>query len=133
MNVAFTYPPMIDEIDAAFKVRGKPVIFTWGSTIHNPQRIKLTPELRVHEGVHCERQGTDVEGWWRRYIDDPAFRYAEELPAHRKEYIVYAATHSNPLHRKAFLNSVAERLSSSLYNNIVSFDGAVAAILGKAA
>lgn len=124
---------MIDEIDVVFNVRGKPVIFTWGNIIYNPQRIKLTPELRVHERVHCERQGSDIEGWWRRYLADPEFRLVEEIPAHRKEYLVYAGTHSNQNHRRQFLHDVAMRLSSPLYGNVITYDKAVAAVLGKAA
>ncbi len=63
MRVVHDYPPLMDEIDAKFHVRGKPVIYAWGTTIYNPSNIDVPPQLIAHEAVHGQRQGRDVVGW----------------------------------------------------------------------
>jgi hypothetical protein len=87
-------PPLFDEIDAVFGVRGKPILFAWGDKIFNPAGVTIPQELIAHEAVHGKRQG-DVVGWWRRYLVDPEFRLAEELPAHVAEFKSICAQHSS--------------------------------------
>jgi hypothetical protein len=123
MRVVMDKPPMFDEIRAAFNLTGRSVIFAWGDTIYNPYGGKITPELFAHEAVHGERQGSDVEGWWRRYIVDPQFRLAEEIPAHIVEYqtLLANAGHNRAARRK-YLGYVARRLCSPLYGSLIGLD-----------
>jgi hypothetical protein len=89
MRVIKAFPPNYRMINDAFAVRGKPVIFCYGDTIYNPSGIAVGPALLAHETVHSVRQKADpfgISGWWARYVVDPAFRLAEEIPAHQAEF-----------------------------------------------
>jgi len=118
-------------INAKFNVDGKPVIFCWGQTIHNPERIKVTRELVEHEKIHGARQGIgpDIEAWWRRYIAEPSFRFQEELPAHRAEYHAFCKRHGSQERRAQYLDCVAAKLASPLYGELVTATEARHAIL----
>lgn len=123
MRVVVAEPPMMDEIDAAFDVRGKPVLFAWGDTIYNPAGVTVSPELMAHERVHGARQRTfpcGVEDWWRYYISSPRFRLLEEIPAHVDEFLALCAQHGHKWPnkrnmRRAFAAAVAKKLTSPLY------------------
>ncbi len=110
---------MFDEIDAAFNVGWKKVISACGDVIYNPNGATVSPSLMAHEKVHGQRQGSDIAGWWRRYIDDPAFRLAEEIPAHQAEYWHIAREGNRPQRRKA-LKIVASKLAAPLYGRMIS-------------
>jgi hypothetical protein len=115
VKVVEGYPPMIDEIDRAFNVRGRSILFCWGDTIFAPKG-GVSPVLMAHERVHSAQQGKDIEGWWRRYIAEPAFRLAQELPAHRAEYRYSVTNIDGSRHgRRRALAIAAERLASPLY------------------
>lgn len=117
MRVIKAFPPNYKEVNAAFNVRGKPVIFCYGNVIYNPMSTAVGPELIAHERVHSVRQGNSPANWWRRYIDSPEFRLNEEIPAHQVEFQFLGDTRS--------LRQIAERLSSPLYGNLVSFEEAI--------
>ena len=111
---------MFDEIDARFHIRFKPVIFAWGYIIYNPMNINIPPQLVAHETVHGARQIKDIAGWWRRYIDDDAFRLAEEILAHRAEYRSLIKNALNRNQRRSALKATAKRLSSPLYGRMMT-------------
>lgn len=110
-------PPLIEEIDAAFHVRGKPIFYSFGHLIFNPAGVLIPPSLMAHEGVHGDRQ-TDPEAWWRRYIADPEFRLDEEIPAHIAEYQFFADKPRNE--RRFHLTHIAKRLCSPLYGSLIT-------------
>lgn len=118
-EIVIAYPPVYERCIAAFgadPIVGKPVIWSWGSTIYNPMNIAIPHELLRHEAVHGERQGAGetINSWWDKYLTSPQFRYDEELVAHRAEwmdYIRYRPGKDNT----AMLNKIAERLASALY------------------
>lgn len=129
MIVKNARPPMFAEIDAAFHVAGKRVIFAFGDTIYNPEGVHISEELMAHEAVHGERQaGVGLAVWWRRYIaDDPAFRLAEEIPAHQAEYAKFCEinTKGNARNgRRLALHHIAKRLASPLYGNLIKYEQA---------
>lgn len=116
MKIEIARPPMWDDIDAAFHVAGKPILFAWGDTIYNPENGKVSSVLVEHEFVHCHRQMNTEggpEAWWKTYIADPVFRYTEELPAHQQEYKAYCKRHASG--RGKYLDYVAAKLASPLY------------------
>lgn len=126
--VVLGVPPIFPEIVAAFPgAAGYGVLFAWGDTIYNPSGVRIPEELFAHEGVHAQRQNGDPEKWWRRYMTDPAFRLAEEIPAHIEE-LRFAAMRpgSNRKYRKAYLDHVARRLSGPLYGKMITRDKAEA-------
>lgn len=123
MKIVIAEPPMFDEIDAAFNVRGRPILFTWGDTIFNPHNATVSQSLKAHEGVHFLRQSNDtpaIEAWWRSYIADPEFRLTEEIPAHRAEYRQLCELIRDRNLRSKYLHSVAQRLAAPLYGSLVS-------------
>ncbi len=130
MREVIGYPPMYDEIAAKFGLRGaRGVIFAWGDRIFNPHGGVLTPSLRAHENVHGERQSGDVAGWWRRYLDDPAFRLGEEILAHRAEYRQILTECNNRQQRRVALKPIAKRLASPMYGGMTTLANARRAIL----
>ena|SRR5580765_998954 len=123
MRVVWLYPPNFRKIQEKFKVRGTGVIFTFGKTIYNPDRVILSKALHAHEEVHMYQQGDDPWTWWEHYMEDPAFRLSQEIPAHKAEYLAKVGTDE--------LYNIATRLSGPLYGNLISF-GRAKAILEHA-
>lgn len=125
MRILVEYPPLYEEIVRAFPAaKGGGVIFAWGDTIYNPSNILVSRELVAHEMIHGTRQGDNVTAWWSRYLVDPTFRLAEELPAHQAEYWAYHQRHGNSRKRSQYLDEVAQKLASPLYGSLLSVEQA---------
>lgn len=124
MKIVHAYPPNFAQIDEVFKVRErKGVIYCYGDAIYVPDGGDVSPELRAHEGVHYSRQTNDtakIEAWWAKYLVDPEFRLAEEIPAHRAEYRQFCSTVRDRNARSRALYSIAGKLSGPLYLGIIS-------------
>ena len=123
-------PPNFDAIVAVLPDAANPgVMFAYGDKVYGTGIPHvLTRELNDHERVHLERQGADPDSWWKQYLADPAFRYDEELIAHRAEYHTFCCRHINPVKRAQFLLAISKRLSSSLYGAGVTLEKAMADI-----
>lgn len=117
------FPPLYEEIDAAFGVAGREnVIFSFGDRLYVPRfRGEICPSLLAHEAVHGSRQGRGrkITDWWHRYIENRTFRLTEEILAHQAEYR-YLLEHGNRGERRRALRQTAERLASPLYRCLVS-------------
>lgn len=132
MRIVNERPPMWALINATFGIGDRPVIFCWGDTIYNPHGGSVTRELMKHEEIHSEQQGPNEDtiiAWWERYLVDPAFRYGQELPAHRAEYRAFCKRHGDRNARAKYLTTVARRLCGPLYGNLVSISEARERIL----
>ncbi len=115
------YPPNIEEIRQVFPLKPG-TIFAWGDTIFNPSGDKLPSWLIAHEQVHQRQQDGDPETWWARYLIDPKWRFEQELEAHRAEYNMFSlSVLGNRNKKRAFLKSLARRLSSPMYGNIRTY------------
>jgi hypothetical protein len=134
MRIVHQRPPMFSEIAAAFPEAYQPgVIFAWGDVIYNPTGGPIEQELIAHEAVHGERQkAMGIEEWWHRYIAEPQFRVAEEIPAHRAEYRRYCQLQRDRDARARALHRMAIRLASDLYGQIITYMAAKRAIKGTA-
>lgn len=133
MRIVFDRPPIFDELDAKFRIAGKPVLFSWGDIIYNPMRVTIPPHLIVHEEMHGWRQGElGVEHWWRNYIDSRAFRLEEEILAHQAEYRALSRDAVNRRARRSCAKRVARRLAGPLYGEMISIAKA-RAVLREAA
>lgn len=130
MKIVIAEPPLFEEIDRRFRVRGNGIVFAFGSIIYNPDGVEVRPEIVAHENEHGLRQGADALGWWRRYIDDPEFRLAEEIPAHAAEFKFFCRIHTDRNHRARYLQRIASRLAGPLYGNLMTAAAAAAAIRG---
>lgn len=121
-KVVWDFPPLYEEIAAAFKLRrDQGIIFSWGGRVFNPDGLSISPPLAAHEAVHGARQGTveaNIVDWWKRYIDDVRFRLEEEIPAHQAEYRWFIE-HGNRNQRRIALKQTAARLASPLYGRLV--------------
>ena len=138
MIIVHDRPPLWDLIDKTFHVAGKPILFAWGERIYNPEGVDVPKQLHAHEELHGERQlnhkgmrpeheiesGQEsldpVEAWWRRYIRLPEFRLAEEIPAHRAEYLAICKRHADRNYRARALSMIAMKLAAPLYGNLVT-------------
>lgn len=127
MKIVVGYPPLYDRIKARFPhIVGREVFFCWGDSIFNPTNAVIPPELIEHECVHMAQQReSGPEAWWIQYIDDASFRLAQEIPAHRAEFLrkieMYGGNRAN---RRKYLSQIAKRLSSPLYGSMISLEGA---------
>jgi hypothetical protein len=125
MKIVAARPPNFDAIAAVFpEARQRGVIFTFGDTLYNPAGGYVSAWLKAHEGVHYSRQTNHppaIEQWWKRYLEDPEFRLAEEIPAHRAEWKAFASVHKDRNQRAAMLQSIARRLASPLYGELITF------------
>ena len=116
MNVVIAQPPNVAEIDRVFPGRGKNVIFAWGDTIYNPGGVHVPRHLQAHEGAHSDRQRTrGVEAWWRSYLDDPEFRYREEVVGHAAEYLSQAIGQYDRNRHARLLMTTTGRLLAPFY------------------
>lgn len=135
-------PPMFDEIDKAFNVRGKPVLFAWGDRIFIPSGSPEVPQhLMAHEQAHGIRQltfGASMDQrtpgearivlWWRRYIDDPKFRLVEEIIGHKAEFEALCRAGGGRQERRRHLASTAAKLAAPLYGRLISVTEAKTAL-----
>lgn len=133
MKIVHGYPPLFDRMLEVFPNAKKPgVLFCWGDTIYNPSNVTIPGYLVAHESVHRDQQGKEPAFWWERYMANPEFRLAQEVPAHREEYRQYSIDFPNRNMRRLALKTIAQRLSGPLYGNMISFDKARALIKEKA-
>ena len=129
-QIVHDYPPLYDEISAAFDLYpSDSIIFSWGDRLYNPYEFDILPKLIAHERVHGERQGSgnDIVDWWKQYIEDRAFRLEEEIPAHRAEY-QYILKHGNRSERRGALKITSSRLTAPLYGRLITQSDAMAVL-----
>lgn len=130
MKIVNSFPPNIQSIKSKFKIDGKPVVFTYGSTIFNPKGATIPDHIVHHEEVH-ERQQNKIDGgpefWWKKYLDDPQFRLAQELDAYREQYRFVRQKYGRQQARQ-ILRIIAKDLSCEIYGNIISYTDALALI-----
>lgn len=141
MKVIRAYPPNFSQIAAAFPVKGVPgIIYAYGDRIYAPgSKGDLSSWILAHEEVHGRQQNPkgpyhadmcgncEVRKWWTNYIVSPQFRLEQEIPAHRAEWEAYTAMPWAKGGQAAghYLINIAERLSGSLYGNLISKERAI--------
>lgn len=123
-RIVHAFPPNYLELKAKFPC-GPATIFSFGPVIYRPNRQPISPHIMEHENVHGQRQ-TDIglETWWRRYIDESAFRFEEELVAHRREYKVFCTINTRAVAQSRQLDIIAKRLAGPLYGSLISVERA---------
>ena len=134
MHDTHDFPPNFQAILKVFPEANKHgVLFCYGDQIYNPSRIDIPQYLVVHENVHRLQQGDRPGLWWEKYLVNPEFRLAQEIPAHQAEYEAYGWEYPNRTLRRMHLKEEAKRLSGPLYGNMISFEKAKAIIKTKGA
>lgn len=123
MNVVPTYPPNYEKIAKRFDIKGRHgIIFTYGTTIYNPSRIEISPDLFAHERVHSVRQGKiegGPEAWWNAYCDRAEFRLQEELLAYKEQWR-FAQENYPRAQRRGLLDHISKALAGPMYGNMMS-------------
>lgn len=121
MKVVVDYPPNIDDIDAVLHVKDRPgILYCYGDTIYNPGNEDVPLQLHAHEQVHSDRQGDNPGIWWHKYLSDSRFRFEEELLAYKAEWEFVKQLPWKRTQRQLYLNSIAERLTGSMYGNLAT-------------
>jgi len=135
MKIIHERPPNFQDIIKVFPMADNyGVIFAFNGAIYSPSGYDIPYPLIKHEGVHISRQGVteaDAIKWWDKYLKSMDFRYAEELVAHRAEYVACIETASNRNMKRKALKFIAKRLASPLYGNMVTRKQAGVEILGN--
>lgn len=111
MQIVCERPPIWDALVEILGKAPNGAIFAWGDTIYNPDRIKVTDYLVVHEKVHGRQQQAvgSVEAWWAKYLADPEFRFAQEVEAYGAQFAFMGrAVHRNQ--RRLILTELARIL-----------------------
>lgn len=130
MNIIYDYPPNYKKIAKAFNIKGNEgVIFTYGNDLYVPggERIVIDKPLIRHEMVHAQQQKKiGVGAWWDRFLEDPSFRFQQELEAYREQYRAMASLTLQE--RLGYLNHISNDLSGEMYGNLMTKDEATAAI-----
>ena len=136
MKIIYERPPNFEDIRKVFPMADNyGVIFAFNGAIYSPSGGDIPYPLIKHEEVHCERQGTteaDAVKWWAMYLKSMDFRYAEELVAHRAEYLECIETAKNRNMKRKALKFISKRLASPLYGNMVTKKQAGIKILNSA-
>lgn len=130
MKIISSRPPNFAAIAAVFSgAYGQGVIFAYAPNIYAPNNTGLPPEIIAHETAHIKRQlEIGVEAWWDRYLTDAAFRFDEELIAHRAEYRHLCDNATSRNVRRSALKHVAKKLAAPLYGRMVTMKQAMEAI-----
>lgn len=121
MKISISNPPNIEEIQKAFNLTGRDIIFTYGDTIYNPGGGYVDPPLETHEGTHSRQQGGDPQEWWGRYLVDVDLRLSQEVEAYKAQYKHYKNTGHTKKQCSSFLDTLAKSLSGPIYGNCVNF------------
>lgn len=147
MKIIRSHPPNILDIEAAFPGVSKTptILYTFGDSVFTTGMGEIPTWIMEHERVHSQRQyelgrsffkdpisnGTDEAFyeigaiyWWNRYLQDNEFRLEEELLAHRVELDIFSRFYPDRNTRRAYLKSIAKRLSSGMYGRMVTFEKA---------
>lgn len=118
MQIVVAQPPNIELIAKTFPDRpATGVLYAWGEITYNPDGIKIPDYLAAHERAHGMRQVGlfGIEQWWEKYIEDPEFRYCEEVIGHRAEFAVRLSGVKDRNLRARLLDLTARRLTAPLY------------------
>lgn len=122
MKILEEFPPNFKEIEKVFPnlEKSKP-IFSYGDTIYNPYKAKVTPDLEVHEAVHGKQQKGDPKTWWGYYLVDPEFRLSQETEAYGAQYCFLKETIKIPKITDWYLDKISLSLSGELYGNMLNY------------
>lgn len=127
-------PPNHEAIAARFPViKGRALIYAYAPYIYCANGAVCGPEKIAHETIHILRQGADPEEWWRKYLADDEFRYAEEVLAHVAEYLFLCEKEPGRSARRRNLVIIARNLASPIYGRMTTVDAAKAFLKSSAA
>lgn len=105
-----------DAVHNQFEIDDRYTIYTYGDTLYNPAGVFLNRYLIAHEAVHAVQQKEmGADEWWKMYIDDPEFRFDQEVEAYGKQYKVFCSFNLDRNSQNKYLHELASHLSSPMY------------------
>lgn len=120
-------PPVWGTLQERYGVSWDRTVVAYGDTIHSA-RLPLPADIEVHERVHLRQQGYTQAGaavWWKKYLDDPQFRYEQELEAYRAQYQFLRKTVKDRNALTQRTHKLAQLLSSPMYGEVVTLSEAL--------
>lgn len=134
MKILIERPPIYNNLSLVFPLH-RGIIFAYGEDIYNPDGVRVSEDLIVHESVHIRQQGGNTEGadlWWSKYMRDEQFRLEQEIEAYAHQYNFICRKIQNKQRRFEILRMMAEILSRPTYGSCISIDSALLKIKEKA-
>ena len=119
--------PNLQVLKDRFGVDERYVIISYGNAIYSPKK-ELTPDLLVHELIHCERQGFSPDSakrWWEMYLRDENFRLQEELIAYKAQFEYCCKVYKDRNKRTKIQVALAQQLASEQYGKVITFGKAL--------
>lgn len=124
MPIIEDYPPNYDKIKAVFPdLEASLPLFCYNGSIYNPFKVKVYPDLHVHERVHVLQQGDNTEGWYDKYLSDLQFRLDQEIEAYGVQYKFLSGTLPSKILKQA-LHGISTSLAGPLYGNLLTYNQA---------
>lgn len=108
------------------------VVFTYGDIIYCPSGMEIPEYLMKHEEIHCNQQGNDPKGWWKKYIDDVYFRIKEESESYAHQYAFICSYIHDRNNRSLILSGLAAILSGPTYGKVMEKSAAYTSIKKQA-
>lgn len=125
MNIIIGHPPNYEKISKTF-ILHPGILFTYGTTIYNPDNVPIDDSMVVHEEVHSMQQkDMGIEAWWDKYLQDAKFRTIQELEAYRRQYVFVKKFLKDREVLNRYHRRLATCLSREMYGKIMSFNKAL--------
>lgn len=124
MKIERKFPPNIEDIIKKFGAIPVTAVFTYGDTIYSPSNGNIDVYLMSHEETHTKQQGTEIDAWWKKYLNDNLFRLKQEVEAYTNQYVHFCKNKKDPVRQMEFLDRLAQDLSSPMYGNVCSLEDA---------
>lgn len=119
MKISYEKPPNFAVLEKKFGVKWEDIVVTYGDTVHCP--APLAEHVLKHEAIHVRQQGEmGVEEWWKRYLDEPEFRYGQELEAYREQFRFIRSVVKDRNKQSGWLQELATALAGPMYGEIAS-------------
>ena len=121
--------------DACIKQFNPPkgTVYSFATTIFNPDGVDIPDHLIVHESVHGEQQKHDelvAKFWWERYLADPFFRVEQEVEAYHEQYKFICTKIKDKNARFRNLHMLAQFMCSPMYGQCITYTDAIRRIRG---
>jgi len=132
MTIVNEKPPIYEKAHLAFDIDDSETVYTYGDKLYNPAGLQIGQDLIEHESTHMLQQKELGENgpaiWWDKYLNDKAFREAEEIEAYGRQYAYYRTKQKDRNTCAKYLSQLAMFLSSKLYKLDISYGEALKAI-----
>lgn len=134
VKVSTEKPPCFDNLVVWLGFIPATAIFTYGDTIYNPNNVKLSDQLIVHEQVHMKQQGfndADAALWWGKFMRDEKFRIDQEAEAYAEQYAFLCHYIKAKQQRFDLLMQLSRILAGPLYGHAVPYVEAMGLIRNR--